>query len=63
MTWRPFVIGTWGRPRAQKLAKLFFDTNAALCPSKGGFWPSSVVWITEGSMASREIRTVLYLVE
>lgn len=43
VVWRPLVIGTPGRPRAQALAKLFVETSAALWPVTGGFWPSSVV--------------------
>jgi len=43
--WRPLVM-VWP---AQKFMKLFVDVAAALCPVTGGFWPSSVVWITDES--------------
>jgi hypothetical protein len=48
--WRPLVM-VWPE---QKLMKLFVDVAAALCPVTGGFWPSSVVWITDESSVSED---------
>jgi hypothetical protein len=42
---RPLVM-VWP---AQKFMKLFVEMAAGLWPVTGGFWPSSVVWITEAS--------------
>jgi hypothetical protein len=54
--WSPLVRGTLGRPSAHRLAKLFVDTSAPVWPVTGGFWPSSVFWMTDASMVNDDWR-------